>query len=612
MPGPIACIGFVALIASTLSPTAKLDSLQPDYLWTPFAEVRRPAVPHSVTVAFNPIDSFLGREQQARGLHPRPEGSKPVLLRRVYLDLTGLPPSREELHAFLADQTPDAYEKIVERLLASPAYGERWARHWMDIWRYSDWAGFGMEVRDSQPFIWRWRDWIVQSLRQDLGYDRMIMAMLAGDELAPTDPDTLRATGFLVRNWYKFSRDTWLQNTVEHTAKAFLGVTLNCARCHEHKYDPFEQEDYYRFRAFFETLDIRTDAVAGQPDTKKDGLVRVYDAHLDRPTYLYVRGDEKLPRKEDPLPPAVPDSLGGPDLRIEPIVVPAPAAPPPKGTDYPKTSTGRRLALARWIVDRRNPLTARVAMNHVWLRHFGQPLVQTVFDFGANGKPASHPALLDWLASEFMARGWSFKAMHKLIVTSRAYRQDSSNDPRAVAIDPDNVYLWRMKPWRMEAECVRDGVLFVSGSLDRTMGGPDLPQQKDMEICRRSLYFTQAAEKQALFLSIFDGPSVTECYQRSQSILPQQALAMANSPLVAQHSGRLAKSLTDELGSADEQFLQAAFERVLSRGPTERERQVCAAYVAERNRMSPAPGTLKIRQSLIQVLLNHHEFISIR
>ncbi|MBM3946996.1 MAG: DUF1549 domain-containing protein, partial [SAR202 cluster bacterium] len=206
----------------------------------------------------NPIDAFVAAEQERRGLTPRAPADRSLLLRRVYLDLVGLPPTRAELLAFLADTSPDAYEKVVDRLLASPHYGERWARHWMDVWRYSDWYGRRAvpDVWNSAPQIWRWRDWIVRSLNEDRGYDRMVQEMLAGDELAPGDPSRTVATGYLVRNWYALNPNQWMRDNVEHTGKAFLGLTLNCAHCHDHKYDPVTQEEYFRFRAFFEPLQL--------------------------------------------------------------------------------------------------------------------------------------------------------------------------------------------------------------------------------------------------------------------------------------------------------------------------------------------------------------------
>jgi cytochrome c553 len=321
-----------AEVAAARNAWAELLKSKEAYAWRPFDRVRQPIIPGDTRPARpgNPIDAFLAVEYAKHGLTPRPEAAKYVLLRRLYLDLIGLPPTRAEIQAFLADSSPDAYEKAVDRLLASPRYGERWGRHWMDVWRYSDWAGFGEEVRESHRHIWHWRDWIVESLNADKGYDRMIVEMLAGDEIAPTDPDTLRATGFLVRPWFIFNRNTWLDSTVEHTAKAFLGITLNCARCHEHKYDPIEQTEYYRFRAFFEPYHIRIDRVPGEPDLNKAGIPRVFDANLDAKTHLFVRGDEASPDTSKALEPAVPVALGGTAMQIHPVRLPLAAYRPDK------------------------------------------------------------------------------------------------------------------------------------------------------------------------------------------------------------------------------------------------------------------------------------------
>src|SRR5438132_2606685 len=286
---------------------------QQAYRWTPFETVKRPAVPVVRNAAWlrNPIDAFIAAGHEEHGLKPRPEAAKLALLRRVYLDLIGLPPTRAELHAFLADQTSNAYEQVVDRLLASPRYGERWGRHWMDVWRYSDWAGWCAQVRDSQPHIWHWRDWIIEALNEDKNYDRMIQEMLAGDELAPEDPRALAATGYLVRNYKLLSREKWLQDTVEHTFMAFQGMTIGCAKCHDHMFDPILQTDYYRARAIFEPHQVRTDRLPGRPDPKIDGLVRAFDADLKVPTYFFVRGDDRTPDKSKTLIPAVPEALGG-------------------------------------------------------------------------------------------------------------------------------------------------------------------------------------------------------------------------------------------------------------------------------------------------------------
>jgi len=681
----------------------------------------------------HPVDAFLAAAQRVRGVAPRPEAPRAALLRRVSVDLIGLPPSVAELEAFLADPAPDAYERAVDRLLADPRYGERWGRHFMDVWRYSDWYGWRAEVRQSQPHIWRWRDWIVESFNADKPYDRMIVEMLAGDEVAPEDPQTLRATGFLVRNWDRYSRNNWLRDTVEHTAKAFLATTMNCARCHDHFFDPISQEEYYAFRAFFEPHDVRTDHLAGGPfDVTKDGVVRAYDAKPDAPTHRFERGDDRNPDTSKLIVPAVPRALGGAPLAIEPVALPPSATAPERrdfvralalaaedkavqdallavgkaeatsGFDvavaearrdsvaatleaerlegkkddawtkaaeaalaaqrklalleaarakfvakqafekpdkkadakkklddaekalakaeadlkapistayaprkiatYPASSTGRRLALARWIGSPENPLTARVLVNHVWLRHFGSPLVATTFDFGHNGKKPTHPELLDWLAADFMRQGWSIKKLHRLLVTSAAYRRDSTSETEALAKDPENQLYWRMNVRRMECEAVRDGVLYVTGTLDSTRGGPELDQESALTTYRRSLYYRHAPEKQAEFLRLFDAANQNECYERSESINPQQALALANSTLVEAQSKTLSARLSKE-APADAAFAELAFVTILSRKPSDAERRECAEFLK---------GGPRSREGLVHVLFNHNDFVAVR
>jgi len=681
----------------------------------------------------HPVDAFLAAAQQARGVAPRPEAPRATLLRRVYVDLIGLPPTREEVSAFLADPSPDAYEKVVDRLLADPRHGERWGRHFMDVWRYSDWYGWRAEVRNSKPHIWRWRDWIVESLNADKPYDRMVVEMLAGDEVAPEDPQTLRATGFLVRNWNLYARNSWLQDTVEHTAKAFLATTMNCARCHDHFFDPISQEEYYAFRAFFEPHDVRTDHLEGGSfDLTKDGLARVYDAKPEEPTHRFERGDDRNPDKTKVIAPAVPRSLGGAPLKIDPVALPPSASAPERrdfvralalaaedkavqdallavgkaeaasGFDvavaearraslaatieaerldgkkddawtkaaeaalaaqrklalleaarakfvakqalekpdkkadakkklddaekalakaeadlkaplstayaprkiatYPASSTGRRLALARWIGSPENPLTARVLVNHVWLRHFGAPLVSSMFDFGHNGRKPTHPELLDWLAADFMRNGWSLRKLHRLLVTSAAYRRDSAADPVGLAKDPENQVLWRMNVRRMESEAVRDGVLYLSGALDATRGGPELDQEAALVTFRRSIYYRHAPEKQAEFLRLFDAANMNECYERSESIIPQQALALANSTLVEAQSKALSGKLSAE-APGDDAYVDLAFVTILSRAPSDAERRECAEFLK---------GGPRSREGLVHVLYNHNDFVTIR
>lgn len=790
---------------------AETPAVDPRSHWA-FQTVQRPEVPKVANSNWvrNPIDAFIAAEHERRGLKPRPQAERHVLLRRVYLDLTGLPPCQEEMRAFLADDSPMAYENAVERLLASPRYGERWGRHWMDVWRYSDWAGWGQQVRDSQPHIWHWRDWIMESLNADRPYDEMVVDMLAGDEVAPADRDRLRATGFLARNFKLLSREQWLQDTVEHTSKAFLGLTMNCARCHDHMTDPFDQEEYYRFRAIFEPHQVRLDRLPGVADTALDGLPRVFDKELSAPTYFYLRGDERTPQNDRSITPGVPALLRGADFHIAEIQLPRDSYDPARqefvvrddlaaserkvtaaqqkindlkkklavdeaavalaeleqavadakhtsfaatvaveqleqqgdkssaawmaaaktathaqrrlalaetrhevhvakkeqsaiaadldaarksagmnNTDeknprvvaliaklatadkkvsdaetklmqadttaqqepttdytkrtvptYPATSTGRRLALARWIIDPRNPLTARVAVNHLWARHFHAALVPSVFNFGVSGERPINQQLLDWLAAELvdpqyansMVRPWTMKHIHRLIVTSRTYCLASTLDSANVKLDPDNHFLWCAPTRRMEAEVVRDSTFYVAGQLDLTMGGPDLDHAQGLTIKRRSLYFRHAAEKQMLFLKLFDCASVGECYERRESVIPQQALALANSELTLAQARLLARRLYEELGAEPAEFVRAAIEQVLARPAADGEFSLCLEFLTEQERFfaqnqsrltdsaqNPVDGTkpsadprLRAREQLVHALLNHNDFVTIR
>jgi len=756
------------------------------------------------------IDAFIAERHIERGLEPLPEADQATLLRRVYLDLIGLPPTRDQLRAFLADDSPQAYANVVDRLLASERHGERWGRHWMDVWRYSDWSGYRNEIRNSQRHIWHWRDWIIESLNEDKGYDRMVREMLAGDEIAPANADVLRATGYLCRSWFKFNRNTWLDGTVEHVAKGFLGLTINCARCHDHKYDPVAQQDYYRLRAFFEAHDVRTDRVPGESDVAKNGLPRVMDSRASDPTYLFVRGSDKQPDKENPLEPGLPTILDA-ELEIEQIELPPqayypalqdwviaeeqaaaekklqtarealardqaeldallarrsrnePGTPPeplagridetqhslrlsekrvaaaeaflaslrarvaaerakygltgksqhddlakqaaaaeresnlqaaqldvmeaeqvlarwkaandpkqkkalaeaqkkqaaavkqlqaaqqaakqtspnysPLGKTYTTTSTGRRRALAEWITSRDNPLTARVAVNHIWMRHFGTPLVESVFDFGLRADEPRHRRLLDWLAVELMENGWSMKHLHKLIVTSSTYRMASASanaPPANRELDPDNHEYWRFNVRRLEAEVVRDSVLHVAGNLDLTTGGPEIPHTQGQTVPRRSVYFQHAYEKQMNFLQLFDAASVNECYRRSTSVVPQQALALANSQLSLEQSRHLAAELqkvaaTEAPEDARRRFIEVAFEQVLARSPSSKELDYCTEFLAAQTELLSDPKQLtqfaggssarvapsrdpaqRARENLVHVLLNHNDFVTVR
>ncbi|MSU35630.1 MAG: DUF1553 domain-containing protein [Pedosphaera sp.] len=755
------------------------------YRWRPFEPVRRPPVPVVAPAPGgferrNPIDDFLAAEWAQRRLKPRPIAPRDVLLRRVYQDLIGLNPDPGEQAAFLADNSATAWETVVDRLLDDPRYGERWARHWMDVWRYSDWAGWadGNQVRDSKPHIWRWRDWIVESLNADLPYDRMVTEMLAADEQSPADPNALRATGFLVRNYKMLSREQWLEDTVKHTAQAFLGLTAGCAKCHDHMYDPISQREYYALRAIFEPHQVRTDRIPGHVEVARDGLVRAFDS-TNTPTWLFVRGDERNPLTNEVITAGVPEALGG-KLEIEEVILPPAAqypddrefvrddllamsaraiataqtaaaeqassthATPEKrveaallldliekqhrvlseqigrerslgaiatstvtpdngatnlvllqrtvsvadallrlhqarvatGADpakapadarkkledanrahteavntlanplnaqfqartrdtYPSHSTGRRLAFAKWLTSPENPLTARVAVNQIWLRHFGRGLVPTVSDFGRNGRPPSNPQLLDWLAAELMAPGtspssdsrgargpaavltrgaWRMKHLHRLIVTSAAYRLASTPSEDNLKLDPDNIFLWRMSSHRLEAESIRDNLLGVAGNLDSTRGGPEIDHQLALTSTRRSLYLRHAAEKQAEFLQIFDGPSVTECYERHPSVMPQQALALANSELALRQARLLARRLQASFEADPDRAVGDAFRYVLARSPTAGELRECHCFLESQSQpVSPEAGrSNRALENLALVLFNHNDFVTVR
>jgi hypothetical protein len=743
----------------------------------------------------NPVDRLLDLERKAAEVAPMGSINRAMLLRRVYLDLIGLPPTIEQQTAFLEDSSPDAYERVVDELLASPQYGERWARHWMDIWRYSDWYGLGEQLRNSQKHIWHWRDWIVESINDDLGYDHMVMDMLAADELAPTDSDRLRATGFLARNYYLFNRTTWLDATIEHTSQAFLGLTLNCCKCHDHKYDPLSQKDYYQFRAIFEPHQVRLDSVPGETSIDRNGIPRAFDAHPDAMTYVHRKGDEKQPLTDQPLTPAIPrllrftefapqaqplplesawpvardfvlkdhlaqanakllavhDRCSAADQRSQPaaqkqlaaaeiylsVLQTAYAADKAKrlqsadtdaliaeaaftarqyelalaeaevaelegnepaagdenqtargdwqkkidearekvdkarkalespGTNYPSitasrkalegpdetaesqnqpyptTTTGRRTALAHWLVHPDNPLTARVAVNHIWLRHFGQPLVDPVNDFGRRTKAPRHQALLDWLAVHWQEHQWSMKWLHRLLVTSQAYRLTGSvpdlatEEAHAIelwqrnqTLDPENQLYWCRRPVRMESQVVRDSLLHLAGQLDLQLGGPSLPANKDEAPYRRSLYFLHSRDDQHEFLSMFDDADILRCYRRSESVVPQQALALANSKLALEMTQKITSRFERHLASlgatqsraatspSDSQFMQLTFSTLLGRSPTESEQNACHAALAKwrellqtENHSNPS---FQARSHLVHAILNHNDFITIR
>ena len=974
------------------APVGETPEVDPRSHWA-FLAPKRPEVPAVQRPEWgrNPIDAFIAAGHDSQKLVPQAASEKDIWLRRVFIDLTGLPPSSTDLRNFLDDAAPDARERVVDRLLQSPQYGERWGRHWMDIWRYSDWWGLGAEVRNSQKHLWHWRDWIIESLNADTGYDQMLLEMLAADELFPNDLQKLRASGFLARQYFKFNRTSWLDDTIQHTSKAMLGLTFNCSKCHDHKYDPISQLEYYQLRAFFEPYQIRTDAIGDVLDFEQDGLPRAFDCNADAPTYVHIRGDDRNPDTSRPVTPEIPKFLAFDQFAVTPVQLPveasdpslrphvvqarlksaqhaiqtaqnslamaqqqlelarmaaskpapdAPVMPPqvivedhfaaaqpelwnvrsgewtwidgsltqsqtgssnalltlqkevpenfeatfhyipvggemwksvglrfdvvgddnvtvylscydggpraqvswlqggqqvyppdaaqPRRIDlnspqevtvrvrgtlvnvlingefsitkrlpfkrragpielmtfdaiakfqsfrlspldaatmlqedpnsseaqgtltveqaqatvdlagrslrtaelqpptleakvlaqramleqpdapetqtlvqaaalaekqmavamaeesvaratldvlkstpekrvevekkladvqtalakqqdllsqpghsftaltgalktlennleseesrrrpFPRTSTGRRTMLARWITDNRNPLTARVAVNHIWARHFGRGLVPTVFDFGRKGAAPSHPELLDWLATELMQNNWSMKHIHRLIVLSHTWQLSSSAhnaDTVTLQTDPDNRWYWRANPIRMEAQVVRDSILALAGQLDLTSGGPTIPVADDSSR-RRSLYYFQSHNEHQQFLSMFDDASVLECYRRADSIVPQQALALENSPMVMEMATLIAARLTESATvPSDEQFIQDAFRLVLGTAPLPAEITACTQAMHDLRNVPGESATTdaKVRTALVLALLNHNDFVTVR
>ena len=926
-----------------IAPKDEKPELDPKDHWA-YQPITRPKLPPGFEKR-NPVDGFVEAKLKEKGLTPQPPADPKILLRRLYLDVIGLPPALEQVN------TEKDYSKVVEELLASPHYGERWGRHWMDVWRYSDWYGLGGMLRHSQKHIWRWREWIVDSLNADKGYDRMVSEMLAGDELDPDNEDSIAGTGFLARNYYVFNRDTWLDATIEHSAKAFLGITMNCAKCHDHKYDPISQIDYYNYRAFFEPHHIRLDAIPGETNFDKDGLPRSYDRDLNATTSLFLRGDPALPDYKTDIQPLVPrmfrdfapkiqrvslppsswapgtrssfqqDQIklaqkelalareelkkiqsekkekhpgvkieklvnqkaesfsdgfeaersdlwkivgsgwryqGGNLVQLEPVmsdqfvrslkvhprdfeltmefrttggnkwksvgvcfdidadgknghivyasavdgaqkvqvahrvnnrmaypqkaqkrraiqldtnyvfklqvrdnllnvfldndhlishqlpqryneghiellafdaiaefneisVKKLPAStklkPPTSSSElvdidpvelpkaklnaakanlvsikariaadelliensesnysdevmahsilshkqylvakaevelltakagkksaaekklkdlkkslqqkggehaplrgsrmalvsnvdkepqysalYEKESTGRRLALAKWITSSKNPLTARVAINHIWMRHFGSPLVKSSSDFGRRIPEPEHIELLDWLASELISSGWSMKKIHRIILTSETWKRSASNlnaDPKTITFDKENKFYWRMNSRRMESQVVRDSLLHIGGELDLKIGGPSINPSPDSK--RRAIYFLHSRDQQSKFLATFDDAEILACYERTESIVPQQALALSN--------GKVPLQMSEKLGTMGPKentpYIKELFEKILCRLPTDEELQECLLFLDK----------MPKRSRLAHALLSHNDFLTIR
>ncbi len=629
----------------------------------------------------NPIDAFVLSKLETQQLSPSPESDRVTLIRRLSFDLLGLPPTPEEVNQFLADRSSDAYEKLVDRLLASPHYGERWGRHWLDVARYADSNGFTI---DGSRNMWRYRDWVINALNTDMPFDRFTIEQIAGDMLPGANRDQMIATGFhrntLINeeggtDQEQFRIDA-VADRLHTTGSVWLGLTLECARCHSHKYDPITQREYYEMFAFFNAdddydlnfpppddkaeefqkkldkfneeigkLDKQIAEAYGTPEETNGGLKKLMNTRTRK-----MRSMPKSPsgwamvmkQREDPRKTRV--HKRGNFLEQGDEVA---AAVPAVLHELPQSETRNRLDFAHWLVDENNPLSSRVTVNRIWQRYFGTGLVQTENDFGTQGETPSHPELLDWLATEMIARGWSLKAMHKLIVTSATYRQSSDYRPDVAQVDPANRLMARQSRLRLEAEIIRDTALAASGLLSRTIGGkgvyPPQPEgvyaftqnDKKWKVSsgdnryRRGMYtyFWRSQPYPALMTFDFPNSNIT-CTRRVRSNTPLQALTLANDISFLETARAMARRITTETSPDDEERVRFGFKLCLAREPSSLEarrldlliRQQRDAYASDEDAAKTLWGTdvgknedvveLAAWTAFSRVLMNLDEFIT--
>ena len=542
-----------------------------------------------------PIDAFVLEKQLEHGLRPSPEAKRTTLIRRLTFQMTGLPPTPAEVAAFVNDGAVNAYERLVDRLLASPQYGEHWGQHWLDVVRYAETEGF--EYDAHRPGAWRFRDYVIQSLNDDKPYDQFVREQLAGDELNPDDHASLAAAGFhrlgpVRRNAgnaeVAFSRNEVLTERTDAIGVAFLAMTVGCARCHDHMFDPIRQKDYYRLQAFLASgfdhdVELASDdeKQAWQSRNKfvEAELQRIKDVLKDAPAEDEERLLAELNAAQAQSPAPLPtissvkhDAMqrtpihllerGDPEkpgeiLTMRPLGVLLPEGAEGLPDDFPMPRT----RLAQWITDAKNPLTARVIVNRLWQYHFGIGLVTTPNDFGINGDVPSHPALLDYLANELVEGGWRLKPIHRMILLSSTYRQSSEQNAEFDEIDPDNRLVWRFSRRRLAAQEIRDAMLAVAGSINLEAGGPSVIAPVDQELVdllykpsqwevtpderehqRRSIYLIAKRNLRLPFMEVFDQPDLqTSCARRESSTHSPQALEMLNGKL----SNQLAAAFAD-------------------------------------------------------------------
>ena len=617
-------------IAEELDPAARRH-----WAFQPVEKVRIPKVNKTEWIR-TPVDAFIRSALERRNWRPASEATRAEWIRRVSYDLTGLPPTPEEIQAFEHDKDANAYEKVVDRLLSSSHYGERWAQHWLDVVRFSETEGF--EYDRHLPDAWRFRDYLIDSFNSDKPFARFVAEQIAGDEIGPDDAECLTASIFhrlgpVRRNAgnpdIALSRNEVLTERTNIIGEAFLGLTVGCARCHNHKLEPITQKDYYRLQAYFaatqehnQSLAPKEEQKAWEAETKriqkqiadlKERADKASGAEKDRLTRQMEAWEAKLP----PHPPAIPGIRNdfenktaihvlrrgvweqkGVSVGPRPLSVLVSAS----FEELDSEVEDPRTQLAKWLTDPTHPLTARVFVNRIWQHHFGAGLVRTANDFGTNGDPPSHPQLLDWLAKTFVENSWRMKPIHRMIVLSSTYRQSSRSQNQAeyLLTDPDNRLLWRFPRRRLSAEEIRDSLLAVSGRLNPKLGGASVlvPVEEELiellykpsqwqvtedqnEHNRRSIYLIAKRNLRLPFMEAFDAPALqTSCPRRETSTHAPQALALLNSRFANETASAFAERLEQECGDDSLRLAQRAFWLALGRPPTDAERELSVEFLA--------------------------------
>ena len=561
----------------------------------------------------NPIDRYTRQEHQRNNLIPRPIADPGTLVRRLYLDLLGIPPSPEEKAAFIQNPFPNAYHQLVDQLLGSPAYGERWARHWLDVARFAESSGF--EHDSDRPNAYPYRDFVIRALNSNLPYDTFLQWQIAGDQLEPANALANAATGFLgagvfptqlTEKEFESARYDELDDMVSTMGSAMLGLSIGCARCHDHKFDPIPASDYYSLAATF-TKTIRTEvelttdtgqsfkamvSTEGLPPMKHAADGRGFP-HFYPETYFLKRGD--VTKKGQKINPGFLSLF----TKEHPIQ---------------RRLPGTRSDLAQWLTDPdkgAGKLAARVVVNRLWQHHFGSGLVETSNDFGTQGELPTHPELLDWLAQELIDRDWNLKTIQRLIVTSATYRQASTNDIEAAKIDPRNKLLWRFPPRRLEAEAIRDSMLATSDLLDETPFGPGTLAP---DMTRRSIYFFVKRSQVVPLMLLFDFPEpLVSIGQRASTNIAPQGLTLMNSPIIRRYAlGLASRAKIHSSGGNPATTINSLFEIAYGRSASESEIEHSKVFLEQQQGRSQDTSHLEALADLAQTFFMSNEFLWIK